>query len=558
MNPATFAARALLASLVELGVRDIVLCPGSRSAPLAFAALALERSGRVRLHVRHDERVAAFTALGAAKFHNPTVVITTSGTAVANLHPAVLEASHSNIPLIVLSADRPHELRGVGANQTTDQVGIYASAVRWEIDIPARDQIKDDATHLAYYQNVAVRAVSAAVGSHGEAGPGHLNLALREPLVSPEAGGAEDWIDRFTQPIGLTRVEAGNNTGEHAVNAGSKTVVLAGDSAGEGAREIAELGGWPLFAEPSSGARSGPNAIGPYRLMLGEAPLSKQIERVIVFGHATLSRPVQQLLARTDLEVIVVHRGANWPDPPRRADLVVNHIAVTGTPTADWLGDWHEAAKVAQTVLARELGEHLNGLSVAQAVTEATSIGEILWFGSSNPVPDADLSVLWSVDSAPLVAAHRGLAGIDGTISAATGAALATGLPARVLVGDLTFIHDLGSLIIGPHETCPHLQLIIFDDDGGGIFETLEQGGQEYRRDFERVFGTPHGQDLSQITRGLGLETTVITDLMALRDALKSEIKPGIQAIIVKGQRANRREQNQKLAREVNTALSTK
>lgn len=557
MNPSTFAARALLASFIEAGVRDIVLCPGSRSAPLAFAAAALDRAGLVNMHVRHDERVGAFTAMGSSKFptdganQRPALMITTSGTAVANLHPAVLEADHSRIPLIVLSADRPHELRGVGANQTTNHVGLFASAVRWSVDIPARDQIVDDAAHLTYLQNVATRATAAARGYGSEAGPVHVNLALREPLTPSDDEPAEKWFERLAKPSGLTQVADLSRGSGMVLKADSATVVLAGDSAGPGARTIAEAGGWPLFAEPSSGARSGPNAIGPYRLMLGDSPLAQQIERVVVFGHATLSRPIQQLLARPDVEVVVIHDGPNWPDPPRRAARVVPWVEVEGVSDARWLKQWQNAGVAAREAITRELGSDLNGPNVAQAVVDASGPREILWFGSSNPVRDADLARPTSTDRHPLVAAHRGLAGIDGTVSAASGASLATGLPTRVLIGDLTFIHDLGALIVGPNEPQPTVQLVIFDDNGGGIFETLEQGGPEYRADFERIFGTPHGKNLADIIRGIGIEAVEVSDLDALRDALNKPIQPGFSAIVISGKRTDRRTQARALSEAV-------
>lgn len=570
-NPATFTARVLLRALVDLGVRDVVLCPGSRSAPLAFAAVAFERAGKIRLHVRHDERVGAFTALGVAKISTvegrprPAVVITTSGTATANLHPAVLEAAHSHLPLIVLTADRPHELRGVGANQTTDQVALFGSAARWSVDIPARETIVDDEAFAGYFRNLAARAVAAALGSGGEAGPVHLNLALREPLIPDSSAGlgatsstdpSDDWLKQPASSRGLTEYLAPEAGSALEIPADSATVVLAGDGAGPRAREVAEAAGWPLFAEPSSGARSGENAVGPYRLMLGDSALAREIDRVVVFGHATLSRPIQQLLARTDIEVIVVHRGPNWPDPPRRAQTVASDVQPSGSPRVDWLARWQEASAAARAAITRELGDTLNGPNVAQAVVDAARAGELLWFGSSNPVRDADLARPWSVDRAPLTAAHRGLAGIDGTISAATGAALASGLPTRILTGDLTFIHDLGALVLGPLEAQPSLQIVVFDDNGGGIFETLEQGAAPHRADFERIFGTPHGMDLANIVQGMGWPVTTVSDMGQVRAALTEPITPGLSVLIIAAQRGDRRAQNQRLAAAVSVALA--
>ncbi len=561
INPATAAARDLLYGLVNLGVRDVVLCPGSRSAPLAFAAVALERAGKLRMHVRHDERVGAFTALGAAKFSTvtgdprPAVVITTSGTATANLHPAVLEAAHSHLPLIVLTADRPHELRGVGANQTTDQVGLFGGAVRWAVDIPAREVIVDDDTSVSYFSNLAARAFAAAVGAGGEAGPVHLNLALRAPLTPSDAAlDVGQWPAR-AETKGLTQVLVSSSGVPLDIPADSATVILAGDGASPRARAIAQEAKWPLFAEPSSGARCGPNAIGPYRLMLGENALATEIERVIVFGRPTLSRPVQQLLARSDVDVIIIHDGMNWTDPPRQARAVVPDVQPTGTTRSDWLPRWQRAAGAAHDAIEGELGTGITGPGVAQAVIDATPAEHVLWFGSSNPVRDADLARPRDAGQSPWMAANRGLAGIDGTISTASGAALASGLPTRVLLGDLTFIHDLGALIIGPLEQEPQLQIVVLDDNGGGIFETLEQGAAEFRTDFERIFGTPHGQDLAAISRGLGAEVIEIADIAGLRAELTKPIEPGISVVIVRARRADRRAQSQRLASAVRAVL---
>ena len=282
--------------------------------------------------MRIDERTAGFLALGLAKASGtPAVVVTTSGTAVANLHPAVLEASHAGVPLVVLSADRPHELRGTGANQTTDQVKLFGSAVRLFAEIPAPER---RAGQAAAWRAVAARAVAAARGTlTRDPGPVQVNVAFREPLVPDDGAGPRDgepWPEPLDGPVTVVTAPA---PGEPEVlPQGPATVVVAGDGAGPAARSLAERAGWPLLAEPSSGARGGANAVGPYRLLLDHPRLGARIERVVVFGRPTLSRPVTALLGRDGVEVVVVPPRPVWPDAAGHAARVVPAV----TAAARW------------------------------------------------------------------------------------------------------------------------------------------------------------------------------------------------------------------------------
>ncbi|HOU94430.1 MAG TPA: thiamine pyrophosphate-binding protein, partial [Polyangiaceae bacterium] len=288
-SPATLAARVLLSALVDLGVREVVLAPGSRSAPLAYAlaeaALAPDDPARdpqapvVDLHVRVDEREAGFLALGLARAARlagdarPVAVVTTSGSAVAHLLPAVLEAHHSGVPLLLLTADRPHELRGTGANQTTQQPGLLGP-VRLAVDVPAPVGLPDEPRTL---RNLASRAVAAALGTRTrQPGPVHLDLAYREPLVP----GPEAWPAPSRE--GITRVDAAAPSAAPELARGPRTLVVAGDGAGPAAADLAEQGGWPLLAEPSSGSCHGPQRVGAYRLVLGASALTARVERVVV------------------------------------------------------------------------------------------------------------------------------------------------------------------------------------------------------------------------------------------------------------------------------------
>ncbi|MGV8976869.1 MAG: 2-succinyl-5-enolpyruvyl-6-hydroxy-3-cyclohexene-1-carboxylic-acid synthase [Cellulomonas sp.] len=588
-NPATSAARVLVQALAALGVRDVVLAPGSRSAPLAYALADAARADGDRpvdapaltLHVRVDERSAAFLALGLAKAADatgetrPVAVVTTSGTAVANLHPAVLEASHTGLPLLILTADRPHELRGTGANQTTDQVGLFGSAVRFAADVPAptgRVGEERDLRHLLS------RAVAAALGSRtGAPGPVHLDLAFREPL----APAGTTWPAPST--AGLVEVQRRGATAGDVASHGShstpatpddaRTVVVAGDGAGPAARAIAEANGWPLLAEPSSGSLGGPCAIGAYRLLLTRPELGGRVRRVILLGRPTLSRPVTSLRARDDVEVVVIApRGADWPDATRSAAQVLVEVparllagpAQAGATTGAWLDAWVAAGAAALAAIDGVLdpetlaapsraGTRVTGPLLARSVARSMSDGDVLVVGSSNPVRDLDLVAAWA--SPPLVLANRGLAGIDGTLSTAIGVALA--LPARrvrALVGDLTFLHDVGGLLRGSLEAAADLQIVVANDDGGSIFATLEHGAPERAEVFERVFGTPHGADLSALCAAYGVRHTRVSDVEGLAPALAAP-GPGVSVVEVRVDRAGRRALMARIAEAVDDAV---
>lgn len=537
-HPSALTARALVRALAAQGVRDVVLCPGSRSAPLAYALLAADDAGLLRLHVRVDERAAGFLALGLARAgedaDRPVAVVTTSGTAAANLHPAVLEAAHAGRPLVVVTADRPHEMRGVGANQTAHQVGLFGGAVRWAADLPARETPVDPGGERALGALVA-RAVAAACGVRsGDPGPVHLDVGLRDPLAP-----AAPWVSDLRPaplPVVLPSQPTLGAAAPALLGRGPRTVVIAGDGAGAQARDLAERAGWPLLAEPSSGARSGPAALGPYRLLLDVPDLADAVERVVLFGHPTLSRPVSRLLARLDVEVVVVAPGAGtWPDVAGAAALVCGAVDLAGPghpaePGRGWLDRWRRADAAARGVLDAHLARGpLAGPAIARAVATATHEGlggaRTLVVGASNAIRDLDL-----VDSPPAhgagrVLANRGLAGIDGTIATAAGVALGSGAPVRALVGDLTFQHDVGALACGPLEREPDLQVVVVNDDGGAIFATLEHGAPERAAAFERIFGTPQGLGVAALCAGFGVAHTTVEDLAGLHAALARPVR---------------------------------
>ncbi|WP_370208158.1 2-succinyl-5-enolpyruvyl-6-hydroxy-3-cyclohexene-1-carboxylic-acid synthase [Aeromicrobium sp.] len=471
----TDTARELLRALVERGVTDAVLAPGSRSAPLALALAAADSAGLLRLHVRVDEREAAFLALGLSRTsHRLVPVVTTSGTAVANLHPAMLEALHAGVGVLAVTADRPARLRGTGANQTTVQPGILPG-------VPEVQAVRD----------VAALAADA---------PAHLNLELDEPLVEP----ATDWTAGLVALPVKRRTRRAPDGPALVLAAGPRTVVLAGDDSGARARVLAREAGWPLLAEPTSGSRTG-GALSTYRLLLGHEALAARVERVVSFGHPTLSRPVTRLLARADVDVVHVGTQATFPVPAGPRVTFVDDVAAGGVADVGWLQEWTDADARVQRAVDALLADHPDsGLAVARTVAEALPPDGLLVVGASQPIRDLDVVARpWTVGERRYVVANRGLAGIDGTVSTAVGAALARDSSRSLaLMGDLTFLHGSNGLLVGPDEPRPDLTVVVVNDDGGAIFSTLEQGGPEHADAFERVFATPTGADLGALCAG--------------------------------------------------------
>lgn len=486
-------------ALVGMGATDVVLAPGSRSAPLALALDRADKAGSIRLHVRIDERVAAFTALGLAKESRRAVaVVTTSGTAVANLAPAVMEAEAAGIALIAITADRPAFYVGTGASQTTDQVGIFGPSA------PTVIRLSSGSGRPAAWAAAVYRAVVAAEGRRTRRpGPVQLNVEFGVPLVGelPPA-----------QPRGI---EVAASRGADVVELDDRrTVVLVGDATpaeGAEARALAELSGAPLLAEPSSNARTGPNAIAAYRELL-DGP-GAGIERVVCFGHQTLTRPVTALLRREAVEVVVVASGALWPDVSHRASIIADRVAL-GDQDPAWLEAWRRAD-------AASGGSGFGQQQVADAVLAALTPDDDLVVGSSSIIRALDLSPIHP--NPPRVYANRGLAGIDGTVATATGIALSSGRPTTLLLGDLTLQHDLGSLARPASEPHADLRIVVADDNGGSIFHTLEQGAPEYADSFERVFGTPQDLNLVAIAQAMGWRAVRVASAAELHTALRSE-----------------------------------
>ncbi|MFD2090121.1 2-succinyl-5-enolpyruvyl-6-hydroxy-3-cyclohexene-1-carboxylic-acid synthase [Blastococcus deserti] len=531
MNPATAFARVLVDELLRGGVTDAVLAPGSRSAPVALALASAERAGRLRLHVRIDERTAAFLALGLAKASSrPVPVLTTSGTAAAHLHAAVLEADASGVPLLALTADRPPELRATGANQTIEQAGLYGGAVRWAADVGVPEAGRDEAQNR-YWRSLVAKALLTARGVlSADPGPVHLNLALREPLLpdDEEADLSGPWAGRAD---GAPWTDSGNTGVVQPMDTGpARTLVVVGDvppGSGAAAATLATDEGWPVTAEPSSGAwgasvRGGALLLGSPGWLAGHRP-----ERVLVVGRPTLSRPVSALLADPGVRVETVAAGPRWADAGRSTSRVggppFTPTPMPGgaaVPASSWWEAWQEAAVLVGRAVDEVLdaAPGLTAARMARDVVAALPAGALLVLGSSTPVRDVDRLAVPRPDLTVL--ANRGVAGIDGTVSTAVGAALAHGGPAFALMGDLTFLHDLTGLLLGEGEPAPDLTVVVPDNDGGGIFAQLEPGEDRHARDYRRVFGTPHGRDLVAIAGALGWGATTVTSAADLAGAL--------------------------------------
>ncbi|MBP2704170.1 2-succinyl-5-enolpyruvyl-6-hydroxy-3-cyclohexene-1-carboxylic-acid synthase [Microbispora sp. RL4-1S] len=518
MNPATALATVLVDELVRCGVTDLVLAPGSRSTPLALAAHA---EPRLRLHVRVDERSASYLALGLAKrSERPVAVVCTSGTAAANFHPAVIEASESGVPLLVLTADRPPELRGTGANQTIDQIKLYGSAVRWfaEIGVP-----EERPGQVAYWRSLACRAYQRAAGPV-DPGPVHLNVAFREPLVPDgDTGWCEPLAAEESGPWVRARV-APPAAALH-IPPTRRGVLVVGDGAANVRRYVAAAGmaGWPVLSEPNGGGRYGDHAVSMYHFLLGDQGFAgaHRPDVVVTLGRPGLSRPLLSWLRGVQEHIVVTPDLARWPDPTRSATQVAQAVEIPIAAGNDaWLRSWRHAEHVAREAVDEVLDA--SGLSeprLARDLAELLPNGSLLVSGSSMPIRDLDQTM--RPRRGLRLMANRGASGIDGVVSTAIGAALAHNGPAYALMGDLTLLHDQNGLVLGPREPRPDLCLVVVNNDGGGIFSLLPQAALDDQ--FERIFGTPHGVDFAHVAAAAGLPYTLVSEPDELPRALKGD-----------------------------------
>ena len=500
--PSVDTASAILASLDALGLTHVLYCPGSRSAPFAYALEAGAFSGDARAVL--DERGAGFMAVGLARTGALPAIVVTSGTAVAELAPAVLEASHARLPLLVVSADRPGELRGVGASQATDQSRLFGTHVRAQVDLEPQEASTTLVGHLT-------RCVAAACGAPtGTPGPVQINVAFRDPLtpVSPASASASgdeagaSFVPRPTRVLPASPVSA---RWEEVVGSAAAGLIVAGEGASPRAREWSEASGFPLLAEPASGAWAD-GGVTPFEQSLVASSLGREVDTVVVTGRPTLSRPIHALLARPDVRVILVDPHAPWVDISGNASVVVADLEPAREPIRAAQAEWASRVRDA----ARDAGERIDSLlaagsgrttlDLARAVAASTSGPLVL--GASNPVRAFDLAV--PTLEGRVVHSNRGQAGIDGTIATAVGIAVGAGsvggatVPAServtAVMGDLTACHDASSLALAAAARA-HLDIIVADDRGGGIFATLEHGRATTPEAYDRWFGVAQDVD---------------------------------------------------------------
>ena len=501
MSQATRLARVIVRQIIEAGITDAVISPGSRNAPLSLALVTAQDLGLIKLHIRIDERTAAFYALGLAKATNrPVPVICTSGTAVANYHPAVLEASHSNIPLFVITADRPAELRRTGANQTTEQARIFGKAVRYFADISGS----------AYPLELPLNAL--------QSGPVHLNVQFEEPLLGDTDA---SWIDgiKINPPRKFDRKKAGTLASKSTRG----LLVIGHDRGGLEAADVAKFAeqlGWPILSEdPLTFAKANAHA----SLFLTSTTIAKDLapDTVIVIGRTTLSRSVNALIKLARATFVIDPRIATV-DSDRMAEKKFTEIPELYTASADpeWLAKWAKYSERTAKVV-KEITTWSEPL-IAREISQLLPDGSALFIASSRPI--RDIEAFGAARSGIKTFANRGLAGIDGNISTALGIATANSATYAVL-GDLAFLHDLTGLI---QREEINLRIFVVNNDGGGIFSTLPQRGAT---GFEQVFGTPHGLDPAVIATAMQIDAKTITSVDQLREEIKKPVS-GISVVV--------------------------
>ncbi len=519
MTPHMRCAREIVANLAAVGVTTFVVCPGSRSGPLALALTEAAAPSRpegapaIDLHVRIDERSAAFMALGIARqSRSPVAVVTTSGTAVGNLLPAFMEAAHSGIPLLAITADRPAHVRGVGANQTTDQRRILHPFTSLNLDVGPPTTVQGASRLAATVRSRVEDWRQASPFAHAR--PGHLNIQFEEPLLPDNASWPQAREHEVSSDVTQELVA-------YTPPAVTRGVVIAGDEASSLAKDLAEAYHWPLLAEPSSGARTGIATVERYQELLTTPhgqELASQVECVVVIGRPTLTRPIRALIESAP-RLVVHNYGPEFSGTPLHAEhssTSLTHRLEYETVESDtsWREEWCSAGA------AIPVSSHWSMETIVVASATAAT-GGILVLGSSGIIRAADRALpSGSSQSGPAqVIANRGLSGIDGTVSTAIGVALTSTGPVVAAMGDLTFLHDASGMWIGTREHTPDLTIVVANDGGGRIFGTLEHATAPVEH-FERVFTTPHAVTCEALARAYGASYTLADTEPALREAL--------------------------------------
>lgn len=505
MNASTSLARTIVRQIIEAGITDVVISPGSRNAPLSLAFNAAAAQKLITVHIRIDERTAAFFALGLIKSTGrPVPVVCTSGTAVANYHPAVLEANHTNAALLVLTADRPAMLRRTGANQTTEQARIFGKAVRYFADIDGP----------VFPMELPLDSLRF--------GPVHLNLQFDEPLLPDDS---TQWLDEIK--VAPFPFKARKKTAVLKIQASRGVLVIGHDRGGlsvEAVTKFAKKLNWPIIAEDPL---SFPDAIAHASILLTSPAVRSVLapQAAIVFGRTTLSRSVNALIRLAPVTYVIDPRIATV-DGDRAADKRFTQIPNLDCVMAsdDWISQWAKYSQRCARLIA-EVNDW-NEASIAKEIAAGIPDGAALFVSSSRPI--RDLEGFATPRSGVTTYANRGLAGIDGNISTALGIASSHSQTFAVL-GDLAFLHDITGLITQEEINC---RFIVINNDGGGIFSTLPQRGAE---GFERVFGTPHGLDPAAIASSFGIAASTISSITELKRELSAPVK-GISIVVAKVQ----------------------
>jgi 2-succinyl-5-enolpyruvyl-6-hydroxy-3-cyclohexene-1-carboxylate synthase len=549
-EPSWLFARTLVDELARCGLTDAAVAPGSRSAPLA---LALAEQPGIRVHVLLDERSAAFFALGIGKTQGrAAALVCTSGTAAANFHPAVIEADSSRVPLLVLTADRPPELRDTGANQTIDQTRLYGGAVRWFAD-PGPPRPGPEAAR--YWRSLAARAWAETLGR--PAGPVHLNLPFDEPLVPkrledlplPGREGGRPWLR--AEPVGTPPTPARIESLAEAVGGARRGLLVAGwgaDVHPEAADAFLAATGWVVLADPLSGLRQGPAAISTYNALLRveEFARAQRPELVVRLGAAPTSK---QLATWLDASIpqVLIDPDRGWADPARAAEqrLAVDPSALlaevagavdghgAGARDSSWRGSWTAAEAAARSTMDELLDgweEPFEG-RVARDLAAALPDGATLVAGSSMPV--RDLESFARPREGLRYLGNRGASGIDGTVATTLGVAAASDGPVAALLGDLAFVHDAGSVLAAARQSRRQGRgavLVVIDNNGGGIFSFLPQASLP--RHFEGLFGTPHDLELEAVATAGGLSCQRV----AKADGLAPAVEEAVAAALTVGE----------------------
>ncbi|HTV12681.1 MAG TPA: 2-succinyl-5-enolpyruvyl-6-hydroxy-3-cyclohexene-1-carboxylic-acid synthase [Acidimicrobiales bacterium] len=554
---AAFAA-VLVDEWARAGVTDAVVAPGSRSTPMLVALAERAEEGALRLHVVLDERSAGFIALGLGRAAGrPAVVLTTSGTAAVELHPAVVEADQSGTPLLVVTADRPPELHGCGAPQTVPQTGIFGSATRWEASPGVAEMAASGS-----WRSLASRAFAEALGGARGPGPVHLNLAFREPLVGPAGAGAAFAGRPGGSPWHSVAPPGPQPASEEVVamlaRAGTHALVIAGPGTDAPSEvfELSQAAGWPVLADPLSGCRW-PGAIASADALL-RVPSVRAWEPAMVLrlGAPWLSRVVNGWLAELPCPQVLVDRWGSWAAPDRRPELIVPAspgtvcrqvaAAVRGPSDRGWAEQWAFAERLAQEAIGQVLGQvaTVSEPALARELVAWLPEGSVLMVSASMPVRDLEW---WSKPRKGVrFLANRGANGIDGVLSTAIGVALGNDMPtwdgpahrassgarAVALVGDLAFIYDSGSLAFASRLGA-RLDVVVVDNNGGGIFNFLPQAHAQPAERFERLWGTPHGLDLCEVAESFGASSQRVHDVRGLLEALSIPTPGGVRVIVV-------------------------